>query len=66
MLRSFHRTALSLGIDPAGLLEQARLVLVNGVRYACIGCVILAVISYFISRRLPPFTEQRSNVDQSL
>ncbi|HUW37215.1 MAG TPA: MFS transporter [Rhodocyclaceae bacterium] len=49
----------SLNFEPSGLLEQARLGLVSGVRYAFIGCVMLALISFFISRQLPPFTSRR-------
>ena len=62
---ALRRTAVALGIDPVGLLEQARLGLVSGVRHACLGCVILAIIGYFISRRLPPFTGQRSKLDHT-
>lgn len=57
---SLRHLAHSLGFDPAGLLEHARLGLVSGVRYAFVGCAILAIISYFISRRLPPFADMRA------
>jgi EmrB/QacA subfamily drug resistance transporter len=46
------------GFDAAILLEQARSSLVSGIREAFLGCLLLALISYFISRRLPPFTRR--------
>ncbi len=61
---TLRQLARTLGFEPSGLLEQARLGLVSGVRYACMACVVLAIVSYLISRRLPPFTEQRANSDQ--
>ncbi len=46
---------LRQGFDGVNLLEQARAGLVSGVHQAFLGCLLLALISYFISRRLPPF-----------
>ena len=40
-----------LGFDAAILMEHARLGLVSGVRFALLACVLLAVASYFVSRR---------------
>lgn len=56
---ALKQLARSLSFDPSALIEQARLGLVSGVRYAFIGCVVLALISFFISRRLPPFISGR-------
>ncbi|NTV11461.1 MAG: MFS transporter [Zoogloea sp.] len=47
------------GFDAVALLAQARLGLVNGIREAIFGCLVLAVISYFVGRRLPPFAHKR-------
>ncbi len=47
-----------LGFDAAALLEHARLGLVSGIREAFLGCLVLALISYVVSRRLPPFVRQ--------
>ncbi len=47
------------GFDAAALLEKGRLGLVHGIRGAFIGCLLLAVVSYFVSRRLPPFVRRR-------
>lgn len=46
------------GFDAAVLLEQAREGLVSGVHAAFAGCVVLAVVSFFLGRRLPPFTRR--------
>ncbi len=46
------------GFDAAALLAQARLGLVTGVREVFLGCVLLALISYVVSRRLPPFARR--------
>ena len=49
------------GFDSAALLEQARLGLVGGIRQAFLGCLLLALASYFVSRRLPPFARRRAD-----
>ncbi len=54
------RLAHTLNFDPAVLLEQARLGLVSGVRYAFVGCALLAIVSFFVSRQLPPFSAKRA------
>jgi EmrB/QacA subfamily drug resistance transporter len=48
------------GFDAASLLDQARLGLVTGIREAFLGCVLLALTSYVVSRRLPPFARRPS------
>ena len=60
LLRAADQAALAnlgqqLGFDAAPLLEHARLGLVSGIREAFLGCLLLAVISYGVGRRLPPF-----------
>ena len=47
------------GFDAAALLDQARLGLVVGIREAFLGCLLLALASYWLSRRLPPFARRR-------
>ena len=47
-----------LGFNAHGLIEQARLGLVKGIHEAFLVCLLLAVVSYFVSRRLPPFTRE--------
>lgn len=47
-----------LGFDAAALLEQARLGLVQGIREAFAACLVLAAVSYFVGRRLPPFARR--------
>lgn len=54
-----------LGFDAATLLEQARLGLVTGIREAFVGCLLLAAISYIVSRRLPAFARRRRSVEAS-
>ena len=61
LLRAEDQAALAelaraQGFDATGLLVQARLGLIAGIRTALIGCLLLALISYVVSRRLPPFT----------
>lgn len=46
------------GFDAAILLEQARLGLVHGIHEAFAACLLLALVSYFVSRRLPPFVRR--------
>ena len=46
------------GFDAATLLAQARLGLIAGIRGAFVGCLLVALISYFVSRRLPPFARR--------
>lgn len=46
------------GFDAAALLVQAREGLVSGVHAAFAGCVVLAVVSFFLGRRLPPFARR--------
>lgn len=65
LLRSADQDTLaglghSLGFDAARLLAQARLGLIGGIREALAGCLLLAVISYLVSRRLPPFIHLRT------
>lgn len=48
-----------LGFDTANLLEHARLGLVSGIREAFLACLLLALISYWVSRRLPPFIRRQ-------
>jgi len=48
-----------LGFDASGLLEHARLGLVTGIREAFLCCLLLALISYFVSRKLPPFAHRQ-------
>ena len=60
LLRSADQAALqslsgSLGFDAAALLAQARIGLVSGIRAALLGCIALALVSYVLGRRLPPF-----------
>jgi len=50
-----------LGFDAVALLEHARLGLVTGIRAAFFGCVLLALISFFVSRRLPPFVRRKQS-----
>lgn len=62
LLRSEDQAALvdlsrHQGFAAAPLLEHARLGLVFGVRAALIGCIALALVSYVVSRRLPPFIQ---------
>ena len=57
---ALQRLAHSLNFDPVALLEQARLGLVSGVRYAFVGCALLAIVSFFVSRQLPPFSAKRA------
>ncbi|AVY94549.1 MFS transporter [Microvirgula aerodenitrificans] len=49
------------GFDAATLVEQARLGLVSGIHLAFAGCVLIAGISFAISRRLPPFADRRTD-----
>ena len=49
------------GFDAAALLDQARLGLVSGIREAFLGCLLLALISYFLSRQLPPFVRRQKS-----
>jgi EmrB/QacA subfamily drug resistance transporter len=49
------------GFDAATLLAQARLGLVTGIRGAFVGCLLVALISYFVSRRLPPFARRKQS-----
>lgn len=50
--------AQELSFDAAALLAQARAGLVAGIHAAFLGCVALAAICYFVSRRLPPFARK--------
>jgi hypothetical protein len=50
--------ATALAFDADRLLAHARLGLVSGIHAAFFGCAVLAVITYFISRRLPPFANK--------
>lgn len=52
------RLARDQGFDAAALLEQARDGLVSGVHAAFAGCVVLAVVSFLLGRRLPPFARR--------
>lgn len=47
---------LSFNAEP--LIEQARLGLVSGIHAAFLGCALLAIICWFVSRKLPPFTRR--------
>lgn len=49
------------GFDTASLLAQARLGLITGIRGAFVGCLLVALISYFVSRRLPPFARRNQS-----
>ena len=51
------------GFDGAALLEQARLGLVSGIHEAFLACLLLALASYLVSRRLPPFA-RRNQTEQ--
>lgn len=42
-------------------LAQARLGLVTRIRGAFTGCLLVALISYFVSRRLPPFARRKQS-----
>lgn len=53
------------GFDAATLLEQARLGLVTGIHEAFLGCLLLAAISYFVSRRLPAFARRQQSIETS-
>lgn len=48
----------ALSFDAEVLLAHAREGLVSGVHVAFIGCIALAVLTYFISLRLPPFARK--------
>jgi hypothetical protein len=50
--------AQTLSFDAEVLLAHAREGLVSGVHVAFIGCIALAVLTYFISLRLPPFARK--------
>ncbi|MDE2598657.1 MAG: MFS transporter [Rhodocyclaceae bacterium] len=52
------RLATALSFDAERMLEHARLGLVSGIHAAFFGCAVLAVITYIISRRLPPFARK--------
>lgn len=47
------------GFDATTLLDNARLGLVTGIREAFLGCLLLVLMSYFLSRRLPPFVRRQ-------
>ena len=51
--------------DAVTLLSQARLGLAQGIREAFVACLVLAVVSYFISRRLPPFARQKTTTAEN-
>lgn len=53
--------AQPLSFDANVLLEHARQGLVSGIHAAFLGIAVLAVITYFISRRLPPFTRKSNS-----
>lgn len=66
LVRSADQTLLTQlaqqqGFDAVTLLAQARLGLSSGIREAFIACLVLALLSYFISRRLPPFARSKQN-----
>lgn len=63
LLRTGEQEILSqmgtrFGFDAATLVEQARLALVHGIRGAFLICLLLAVVSYYLGRKLPPFMHQ--------
>ncbi|HTJ96651.1 MAG TPA: MFS transporter, partial [Rhodocyclaceae bacterium] len=51
------------GFDAVHLLEQARVGLVSGIHQAFLGCLVLVVMTYFISRHLPAFTRPQKPVE---
>jgi hypothetical protein len=51
--------------DAVTLLSQARLGLAQGIREAFVACLVLALVSYFISRRLPPFARQKTTAAEN-
>lgn len=50
------------GFDATTLLDNARLGLVTGIREAFLGCLLLVLVSYFLSRRLPPLYVAKSKL----
>lgn len=52
----------TLGFDSVSLLQQARTGLVFGVREALLACMVIAVISFFLGRGLPPFVKRPMEV----
>ena len=47
------------GFDPASVVLQARTGLVFGIREALLCCIVLAVVSYILGRRLPAFVKHK-------
>jgi predicted MFS family arabinose efflux permease len=63
LLRTGEQEILSqmgtrFGFDAATLVEQARLSLVHGIRGAFVLCLLLAIVAYYLGRKLPPFVHQ--------
>lgn len=54
-LRALGQTT---GLQVDALLEQARSGLVWGIREALLACIAVAVVNYFLGRRLPPFVKR--------
>ncbi|MGE5469797.1 MAG: MFS transporter [Bacteroidota bacterium] len=46
------------GFDAAALLNQVRLGLVSGVHEAFFGCLLLTLVTWLLSRHLPPFVRR--------
>lgn len=52
------RQAAQFGFDAATLIEQVRFSLLDGIRGVFFLCLLLAVVSYHLGRKLPPFVQQ--------
>jgi EmrB/QacA subfamily drug resistance transporter len=55
---ALHTVGQQRGLDVNALLDQARQGLVWGIREALLACVAVAVVNYFLGRKLPPFVKR--------